>query len=332
MSKLKDNKLFAIFVAVSSVIIIAGIILYALLGFNTMADKLDGYRIDVNYNVIIGLNDKEDALAKVCEDAFSKNGVAYSEKNTLSAVDSSSMNETTDEVLTYTFGQGVSEEALGKAVAEINAAVGEGTEFADAEVFARWHSLEGERFYDSAWRGAIAIAVAAIVALGYVCIRFGVSCGVAGFVSCAHDALFTAALLAVTRFPVYSFAPVLYAAIAAFISVILWLIVAEKCKKGFKEGGKAGEEIVRAAVKDTFKSVLFTALAFGIGIVAVGAIAAGGTALAVLPVLLAVGVPIYSTHFIAPEICILIRGAIEKRKEKKKGGYVGKKKAENQAE
>ena len=61
MSKLKDNKLFAIFVAVSSVIIIAGIILYALLGFNTMADKLDGYRIDVNYNVIIGLNDKEEA-------------------------------------------------------------------------------------------------------------------------------------------------------------------------------------------------------------------------------------------------------------------------------
>ena len=323
MTKFKGNKLFALLVAISSVIIIAGIILYAVLGFNTANDKFDGYRVDINYNVMIELDKKEEALAKACEDAFSQNGVKFSEKNTLSSVDAASMNESMDKVLTYTF------EALGKAVAAINAAVGSGTEFADAEVFARWHALEGERFYDPAWRGAIAIAVAVVVALGYICARYGLSCGVAGLACCAHDALFTVALLAITRFPVYAFAPVLYAAIAAFMSVVLWLVLASKFKAGFKAGEKPGAEIVGEAVQANRKDLLFTALAFGIAIVVVGAIAVGGTALAVLPAILAVAVPIYSTLFIGPEVTVAIRTALEKRKEKKKGGYVGKKKAES---
>ncbi len=332
MTKFKGNKLFALLLAVSSVVIIAGIILYAVLGFNTANDKFNGYRVDVNYNVLIDLNKQEEDLGKVCEDAFAQNGLHFTEKQVLNSVDSSSMNETVDKLITYTFGAGTSEEALGKAVAAINAAVGSGTEYADAEVFARWHGLEGERFYDPAWRGAIAIAVAVLVALGYITARYGVSLGVAGLACCAHDALFTVALLAIVRFPVYTFTPVLYASVAAFMSVVLWLILASKCKEGFKAGEKKGEEIVRSAVKECRKSVLFTALAFGAGILVVGAIAAGGTALAVLPAILAVAVPIYSTLFLGPEVAIAIRTAIEKRREQKKGGYTGKKKAENQAE
>ena len=324
MTKLKGNKLFTLLLALSTVVIVAGIILYAVLGFNTAPDRLNGYRVNINYNVIIEIDQKQEELQKVCEDAFSANGVKFEKREELSVVDSATMNTSMDKTLIYTFGAKTSEEALAKAVAAINGAVGTG-DLADAEVYARWHVLEGERFYDSAWRGAIAIAVAIVVALGYVAARYGLSCGVAGLACCVHDALFTAAFFALTRFPVYAFAPVLYSAVAALVSAVLWLIVAGKCKKGFKEGEKRGEEIVRGAVKDSKKTILFTA---GIVAIAVALLGVGTVALA----LIGVAVPVFSSLFIGPEAAIAVRTAIEKRRDKKKGGYVGKKKAETPAE
>ncbi len=335
----KGNKLFALFLAISSVVIVAGIILYALLGFNTAPERPTNYTFEVKYNVVLGINDLEDDLQKLCEDTFQENGLSYSKKQVAAENSSSNLYETTDSILSYTFDS-ASSESLAKAVKAVNAAAAaykttdaDGEEvypYSDAAVFASWHVHTGMRIYEYAWRGAIAIAVAAIVALGYVCIRYGVSCGVAGLACCAHDALFTAALFAVTRFPVYAAAPLLYAAAAAFMSVLLWLVLCAK----IKENGKAavplaGEECIRKAVAENRKLVLFTALPFAVAIAVLGLVAFGSATLFLLPMLVSVAVPIYSTLLLGPDICIPIRRAFDKRREAKlkKGGYVGKKKA-----
>lgn len=331
MSKLKEHKL-SLILALTAVIVIAGIILYALLGFNTMPDRDKHFTFEVEYDVVVEVSNQEEALQKLCEDTFANNGLHYVEKEVLTQVDSSSLSESTDTTLVYTFSAGVSTESLQKAADAVNsAAQGEG--YADAVIFASWHKFEGNRFYDYAWRGAIALAVAAIVALAYVAVRYGVSCGVAGLAVCAQSTLFTVALFAVTRFPVYAFAPALYAGITAFMSVLLWVFLCGKFREGFKAAGTlSGEEVIRNTVKASTKLILLTAGVFGLAIFLLGVIGTPATMLAVLPALVGVAVATCSVLFFGEEVCIPIRRAFDKRRASKKRGYVGKKKAETEAE
>ena len=54
--RLKSLKLWPIFVAVSAVVILAGVILYALFGFNVSAEKPEYKTFEVQYNVVVGLS------------------------------------------------------------------------------------------------------------------------------------------------------------------------------------------------------------------------------------------------------------------------------------
>ncbi len=328
MNKIKNNKLFAVVLAISSVVIIAGIILYALLGFNLLPERPEKYTFEVHYDVNIALGKEED-LAKLCEDAFKENGISYEDKEFIVYMDGSSLAETTDSMLKYTIRGTADGDALAKAAEAVNASAK--TQFDGATVFASMHKLEGTRFYEYAWRGAIAVAVGAIVAYIYICIRYGVSVAVAGITCCAHDALFTAAFFAVTRFPVYAGTPLLFAAVAALASIVLWLVFANKLRDAFKapeNEGVPSEEIIRRTAKEARKPMLISAAVMGGVIVVLGAVAASGASLFLLPAIVGAAVPLLSTFFIGPEICIPLRKMFDKRREKKnsKPGYIGKKK------
>ncbi len=330
MTKIKDNKLFALLLAVSSVIIVAGIILYALLGFNALADVPASKTVELRYNALVEIEDKEAALGKLCEDAFKANGLSYTDKTQSKLLDSNNLNEGNESMLVYTFSAG-SEAKVQAAAEAIRTAVAADAAYADADVFVSWHTQTASRFYESAWRGAIALAVGAIVALAYVAIRYGVSCGVAGLVCCAHDALLVPAFFALTRIPVYAAAPLLYAAAAAFVSVVLWLLVCAKIKAKGKSGeAVTGELCILSASKESRKPMLFVALPFAAVVLLLGAVAVGGSALFVLPMLLSVACPLYSVNVIGPAVALPIRKAFDKKREEKKnrGAYVGKKKAE----
>lgn len=338
---MKANKLVSLLLGVFCVIVLVGVVLYgALGGFNNALDRPEQYTFEVRYDVV---GERfEEQLQDECEKEFDAKGLGFAKKEILSEVDSSNFNATTDKVLTYTFAAGASEKDLTAAAEAVNAFVKaeEATNpFYDSETatlltapFASVHKLSGERFYEPAWRGAIALFVGAVVALAYVCIRYGVSCGVAGLVCCLHDTLLTAALFAATRFPVYAMAPLLYAGVAAFMSVLLWIVLCGKLRAQFKdaENGTTAEEIITSTVKANVKTVLFTALPFLLAIAVLGAIAVSGTALLVLPMLVAAALPLYSVLFLGPAVCIPIRTAFDARRAKaaQKGRYVGKKKAQ----
>ncbi len=325
MSKSFSKKRFTVSAIVSAIVIIAGIVLYALFGFNTALDQPKSYSFEVKCDVLIDVTENaSEELQKLCEDSFRENKISYAEKSVNTVIDGNSFTDTTDTILLYTFSSGVSEEALAKSVAAVNAA-----SHGEADVFASYHALSSERFVEPAWRGAIAIAVGAVVALAYVWIRYGLSCAVAGLVSCAHDALFTAAFFAITRFPVYAMAPVLYAAIAAFVSALLWTVQCIRMKAAYKSSaeGTPSEEVIRTSLANSWKYIVATSIALLVPVLLIGAVAVSGTALLVLPALVAIVVPVYSTLLIAPEICIPIRTAFDKTRAAKKSSYSGKKKA-----
>ena len=123
----KRSKLFAVWLAVSAAVIIAGIVLFALLGFNTSPDRMAGKTVDIRYNIVVELSDAhKETLRSASENAFAANGVSYEEALTLEGqADPTSNTQTSfyptgnDFTLRYVFEGSVSAEALQAAADDI---------------------------------------------------------------------------------------------------------------------------------------------------------------------------------------------------------------------
>lgn len=331
--RLKSLKLWPVYVAVSAVLILAGIILYSLLGFNTAAEKPAYKTFEVEYNVVAEINDKEGDIQTVCEYAFKNENLTFNGKQVLSDVSTSNNTETGNKRLVYEFPASASDEALAsaKATAEKN------LEFADLtiESSVSVHTIKGETFYEAGWRAAVAIAVGAVVALVYIGVRFGVGSALSGLVGTVNSTFFTLGFFAITRIPVFAVGPLLYAAIAAISFVLFWLLYCMKMRENFKDPAfekfEAGEAVAESLLA-TDKFVYATAGAIGAVVLLLGAIASASVRLLALPALVAVAAGLYSAALLAPSVHVYCKRAFDKRKKSKTRKYVGKKKAETTEE
>lgn len=130
----KRSRLFPVWIALSAVIIIAGIVLFALFGFNTAMDRTESKTVDVSYNVVVELSEEnKQFLQDTSEAAFSANGISYDEKLELEGqADPSGSSQSSfypnGNVFTvrYIFDGSVSSEALSASVAAIEEAVASG--------------------------------------------------------------------------------------------------------------------------------------------------------------------------------------------------------------
>lgn len=317
-------KLMPVWLAVSAAIIIAGIVLYCLFGFNAQAEYPTAKRFEVSYDTVVTIGENtEEELQKLCEDTFAQNGLKVRHKQTYEV--------TGGGVLEYTFDGDASKEALQKAQTAVTEALqaADGI-YADADTFVTVHTSENNAFTEASWRGAIAIAFGCVVALVYLGIRFGVASAVTGLIACAHDVLFTLSLFAICRIPVYAYAPLLFAAIAAALSLILWTVQCMKMRENFKDPAyfamtvpQAVEESSGTALKTEIGMVCVLAVAFAL----FGGLATSGVRLFFLPALIPVAVSAYSSLALAPAI----HGHIKKKvavSAKKKRYEGAKKKAE----
>lgn len=343
---MNKRKTFPILFTVSLILIIAGVILAALLGFNRTLASGAGKSFEVDYDVVFGIQKPdenggtlEDSLQTLCEQTFAGLGLGWSDKKIEREIDRNSGRETGDSRLIYTFGADADAGQLGKAVETVNAALSapDGIYASASEKIASWHVLADETFNEGVWRGAIAIAVGAIVALIYIAVRFGVASALTGLVLCAHDTLLTIALVALTRIPVLPFAPMLYGAAAAFLSVLFWLIHAMKLRETAKDPAFAGisaAERYEEADKVSFKPTLYAAIGVAavVAVTAViGAIASTGFLFFALPMLIPVAVALYSSLLLASPLYVPIRKPFE-RFETRTKKYAGKQKAEKAEE
>lgn len=328
--RLKSLKFWPLYLAVSAVVILAGIILYALLGFNAV--KTDYKTFEVRYDVVASINNKEEEVQKICEDAFQANGLKYKDKQAYSEVAGSLSLPTGNMRLIYEFPVNTSDEALQKAktAVEENFVLEkeDGTPIG-VERTVTFNTVKGETFYEASWRAAVAIAVGAVVVLVYTGIRFGVASGLSGLVGMVNSVFFTLGLFAVARIPVYAAGPLLYAAIAAISFMILWLLHCMKMRENFKDPAFAkfeAEEAVSESLKTSDKFVYYTAGALGIAILVIGAVAAAGVRMLALPALVAVAASLYSASLFAPSVHVYCKRAFDKIKKNKVRKYSGKKK------
>lgn len=322
-------KLFSVWIAVSAVIVIAGIALMALLGFNTASDFPNNVTFEVEYNVSVKVDEEaQGKLETIIEDAFSKNGVKILDIEKGEGVN------TTQDVTTirYIADGKLPQEKLDAVKKAVDDAVATqilaGNEY--AEVFAEWHTEEVQPMHEADWRGAVAIFVGVVVALIYVGVRFGVGSALTGLAVTVHDALFTVCLLAVCRIPVYAAAPIWYAAFAAALSLGFWLINCIKIRsltKGPDAVSLNAEECVDETRRGVWKWIVFTAAAAAIALLLVGLVATAGVRALVLPALICVAAAVYSSLLFGPALHTHVKGAFDKIVRKKKTRYVGKPKA-----
>ncbi len=336
----KRLRLLPVWAAISAVFVIAGIVLMALLGFNNALDLPESKTFDVYYNVVVDLSEERKAsLETYCEDAFREENISFAKKQTLEG-QAAPVSQTqgafsptgNDFLLRYTFTADVPDTALAAAMQKVNADIEADDAFAQAtaaETFVSFDALTVQPMNEAVWRGAVAVAVAAVVALIYVAIRFGPGCALTGLVACVNDAFLTLAVFAIARIPVYTFAPMLYAAIAAAVSVTLWLIRCMKLRDDAKTpaGALSAGECVERAVGATDKTVLLCAGTL-LAVLAVGAActAATGAAAVFAGALIPVAAGLYSSMLLAPALHVAVKAKFDKLK-KRSVRYEGKKKS-----
>ena len=320
---MSNGKKLTLFALLSAVIIIAGIVMYALMGFHNTADRKT---LEISYDVTVTIADKDDALATACENAISKQGLTYTAKQTSIARDTTSAGRTGDTLLSYTFANSVDTATIEKAAAAIRETLA--SEYAEAEIYVSVHSGQEAHFYEAAWRAAVALAVVAVVALIYAAIRYGFANAITACIVAACGALMSAALFAIIPIPVYAYSPALYAGFGAVVSLLLWFFQSAKMRLTFKDPTSAAlsaEEAIKKACRESRNTMLLIIIPLAVVFVIVGAVAAAGVRMFFLPALLPLAVSAFAAMLLGPAVLVPLKGRFDRMKSNKR--YVGKKKA-----
>lgn len=320
MNKSRIFKLWPLFTAVSAVILIAGLVLGILFGYNYAADKIESKTIEVTYDAVVLIGEKtEEDLQKLCEDQIKACGLKYTQKRTYEV--------TNGGMLEYTFASSASAEKLQAVKAAVESAIyAEDSVYADAEMYVNVHEYRAQPMYEAIWRGAIGVGVGVIVALVYVGIRCGLGRALVGACLALHDSALVLAILALTRIPVYTYAPVLFASVGALLSVLLWLIQSVKMRENFKEAsfrGVSAAEAISASLKSSLPAIVAILIALAVPVALFGGIAVGGVRLFVLPLLLPIAVSAYSSLCLGPVLYAPIKDKFDKMALKRKRRYAG---------
>lgn len=329
-------KLLPVWLSVSGVIILAGIILFALLGFNFSANMPSSKTFEVVYDTPVLVEEDEAGTPKTeilkarCEKEFEKLG--------LTAESSRTYEITNGGVLEFTFAGGASEEKLAQAKEAVEAAftsMEANGIWEDCEIFVSVHTHGLQNYSDAQWRGAVALVVGAIVALVYIGVRFGIGGALTGLTVCVHDAFFTLAVLAICRIPLTAYAPLLYAAIAAVLSLILWGVQLFKMRENFKDPAYrelTAAEAVEESGASAWKIILGISVSLAVVFALTGGLAAAGVRAVLLPALIAVAASTYSSLLLAPAVHAHVKNGFDRMAVKRKRYDRGKSKKEKVSE
>ena len=173
----------------------------------------------------------------------------------------------------------------------------------------------------------------AVVALVYIGVRFGVAAALTGLTNGVNAVLLTLAFFAITRIPVYAFAPLLFAAVAAIVSLLIWLLQCMKMRENFKDPSYAAlsaDDAVEQSSRTARKYVIGVVIALAVVLAVCGGFATAGVRLFLLPALIPVAAASYSSIFFGPALHVPVKAAFDRMKANRKKNYAGKPKAEKE--
>ncbi len=321
---MKNKAKLTLFSILSAIVVIVGIVMVAVFGGFRVAT--DGNRLEVCYDTVITISGKEEALENTCESVISSRGLKFNGKNNAEILETQSLGDTGDRVIIYTFSKSVELNQLQAAATQISERVT--SEYPDADIYVSVKASEATPINTAAWRGAIALAVAAVAASVYIGIRYGFASAVSGFIASVVAGLLSAAVFAIIPLPIYSYAPLLYAGIGSVFTLFFWMLLGAKLKVSFKEenGVLSAEEAVNKGCRKGRKYVLFFAIPIAAAMLLFGLLATNATRMFFLPALVPLLVSLFAAMWFAPSVMIPIKGKTDSLKFNPK--YVGKKKAD----
>ena len=240
---------------ISAVLIVVGVVIACVFGFNTNAELKSAKTVTVEYSYVSKTAD----LEEVCESSFAESKV------------SPIRNVVSDEEIIYYFSMKTDTAAVMNALeADIDAAMQAGGKLEDASLIQLRSNTENfQRGLSEGYilRAAIAIGVFAVLAFAYVALRYKLSMGITMAAAIVAAGGLTVALAALTRIPVS--ASLAYAVVFAVLTTALMVLATfNRFRDSAKDKELSVEQKVVAAV-DT-KSILTIAVALTVAVGLVG--------------------------------------------------------------
>ncbi len=314
------NKIFSktvnkttLFSVIIAVILAAAIVIGALFGFNQSATVKDGSTLTVTVNTFAYNNDKK-AITSTCEKVFDEAG-----KSVKYVVDGEMDGDTCE--LVFVFDKKVDTSALKEGV---KAALEENFKTASINVSASTEVTRANLAKHFVLRAAIAAAVLALLAFGYVAARYvNVWTGLAVGVSTLLAMLLTAGILVLTRIPV-SVATSSVIVICGLLTAVCTLLTVGKARTLKKENAEESNEariLSALAVKET----LWLCGGLAVAMLLVGILGKTTAAWYAAAALVSIAVAAFVSLFYAPALYLSLQKVTG---DKKKTNYVGAKKKE----
>lgn len=296
----------------SAVILIAGIIVFAIFGFN-VGQNAEYKTIAVKYDTYVTLSN---SLREKLQDGC----VAKAEEAGLT-VEYTMPSDTTDGgMFEIILSSNADDAKIASAVASIQSFVTSDSELSSGEYAVASHVVFNSAATSFLWRSAIPAAILVVVAFVYAAIRYRLSQALLGLAMEVHNLLLLVALAALCRLPIGEAFVTSCLFVVLFSAVLSFILF-----HGFKTDFAAAEskalsavDAVNASLKNSFGKILTMILVMGVGIVAVGAIAAKGMMLAMIPAFLAVLLCLYSMLFFLPSLLAKCKATTDKKDAEKR--------------
>lgn len=332
MSKLiKTVGKFKLWAILGALVIVAGILVGAVFGFNADPTLSDVKTVNVIFESYDN-DERTDAVRNICESELGKAGLkdTYTFKGEVSGLG----NE-----FVYVFSEATDSAKLETAKAAIQSSL---SAAADED----GHILKGAFFYVSLheekvetvlasgylWRGILAAAVILVIEFVYISVRYKLNMGTTAAATSLLSVLLTLAIIALTRIPVT--ASVIYvAAFAMLYSALLCMLIFNRMRENFKTDeykGMPADQAIASSVPA--KVVLSFACVSAVALVLVGVIAVASVRWFALAALAALVSGTYASLLFMPAMYLPLKKISDKkaaeraRYDYKKGGSKKEKK------
>lgn len=286
-----------VWLAIPAAIILAGLILFFVLGFQPAATVSDSSSLVITHDAYVNADDSlGEQLQSICEEKISA--------AKLKTVSSKKVSTSTGGEIEYVFSSSVSEETLTALWNDIETALQSDETLSASRYTGSVHVSEMQ--YGGAYigRAAIAASVALALAFIYVAIRYRLSMGLSTLIVGIFDVAAMLALTVILRIPVTP-ALATVAIFATFYSVLVSMTAFNKIRALLKSEEFSSMPAAEAVEKANAQSMKNIWLLGGIVVVFLAVLSVfGGSAIRVfaLPAICGVVMSTYSGTLLAPSL------------------------------
>lgn len=304
------NKKYKLFIVISLVLLVVGMTIFGIFGFNQAIDFKKGYEVRVSIDNNVG--NAKSVLEDATESYFDAKGIVSAEYafqkmddgKTLVYKFREKISVTESDIETYV------QNKLDTDVTNNGTAVGVGV----VEVTAFYGEVIGNDYFEVGWL-LLALGIGVVITFVYALIMEKLSGATATVGASLLASLLFVAVMGITRIPAYPF--VGYGiALAGILAAVLSVATVGRCKEEFKNSASSKLstwQIADKVMKYESKKYLFTAVAVLVAAVAIAAFIVPYMIIVAGQIVVAGACALYSAYFGAPLVWAAIKGSKKKK-------------------